>query len=246
MVASTVQDLAGMRASGKLVRRVFELMKAAAKPGVTTNQLDAIAIREFAKAGARSAPSLYYDFPGATCISINEEAAHGIPGARKLRQGDMLNIDVSAEYRGYVADMGESFVVGRGRRSQQRICDAVQTAVRAAIAELHPGCALNVVGAAVQKVADRLGYNIVANLGSHGVGHSIHEEPSYVPVDNPRETRHLELGQVFTIEPFFTTGTPWVDEQDDGWTLSVGAGELVAQFEQTVIIGPHSAEVVTA
>lgn len=246
MVATTEQDLAGMRASGRLVRRVFELMKAAAKPGVSTEELDAIAIREFASAGARSAPVLYYDFPGATCISVNEQAAHGIPDGRKLRQGDMLNIDVSAEYRGYVADMGESFVIGRGRRAQQRICDAVQTAVNAAIAELRPGCALNVVGAAVQRVADKLGYNIVENLGSHGVGHSIHEEPSYVPFDNPRETRRLQLGQVFTIEPFFTTGGPVVEEQDDGWTLSVGAGELVAQFEQTLVIGPRRAEVLTA
>lgn len=246
MVASTQQDIEGMRNSGRLVRRVFEQMKAAAQPGVTTQALDAIAVREFAKAGARSAPSLYYDFPGATCISVNEEAAHGVPGPRTLRSGDMLNIDVSAEFRGYVADMGESFVVGRARRAQTRICEAVQKAVAAAIAELRPGCSLNVVGAQVQKVADRLGYNIVENLGSHGVGHSIHEEPSYVPMDNPRETRRLELGQVFTIEPFFTTGTPWVDEQDDGWTLSVGVGELVAQFEQTVLVGAHAAEVITA
>jgi len=246
MVASTQQDLAGMRASGRLVRRVFELMKRAAKPGVTTQELDAIAVREFALAGARSAPTLYYDFPGATCISVNEQAAHGIPGPRKLRRGDMLNIDVSAEYRGYVADMGESFVLGNGRRSQQRICAAVQKAVGAAIAELRPGCALNVIGAAVQKVADRLGYRIVENLGSHGVGHSIHEEPSYVPFDNPAETRRLQLGQVLTIEPFFTTGLPWVDEQDDGWTLSVARGELVAQFEQTVVIRPNGAEVLTA
>ena len=158
----------------------------------------------------------------------------------------MLNIDVSAEYRGYVADMGESFVVGRGRRAQVRICDAVQKAVAAAISELRPGCGLNVVGAAVQKIADRLGYRIVANLGSHGVGHSIHEEPSYVPFDNPAETRRLQLGQVFTIEPFFTTGNPWVDEQSDGWTLSVAKGELVAQFEQTVLIGAQGAEVLTA
>ena len=146
--------------------------------------------------------------PGATCISVNEHAAHGVPDDRKLRSGDMVNIDVSANYKGFVADMGESFVVGKPRRAQQRICEAVKRAVDQAISELHPGCSLNVIGQAVQRVADKLGFQIVRNLGSHGVGHSIHEEPSYVPFDNPREHRTLVAGQVLTIEPFFTTGTP--------------------------------------
>ena len=96
------------------------------------------------------------------------------------------------------------------------------------------------------RVADRMGYQIVRNLGSHGVGKSIHEEPSYVPFDNPRERRRLALGQVFTIEPFFTTGRAWVDTQDDGWTLSVAPGELVAQFEASVIVGARGAQVITA
>ena len=246
MVAATKADVEGLQAAGQLVRRVFTRMKAAAKPGVTTAALDQIAALEFSRAGARSAPAMYYDFPGATCISVNEEAAHGIPGPRKLRRGDMVNIDVSANLRGYVADMGESFVIGTPKRAQLRICDAVQKAVQNAIGQLHAGCSLNVVGEAVQKVADRMGYQIVENLGSHGVGKTIHEEPSYVPFDNPDERRHLQLGQVFTIEPFFTTGKPWVDELADGWTLSVAPGELVAQFEQTVIVGANQARVVTA
>lgn len=246
MVAATQQDIEGMQAAGKLVRQTFNRMKAAARPGITTIELDQIAHKAFARAGAKSAPALYYDFPGATCISVNEAAAHGIPDSRRLRSGDMVNIDVSANLHGYVADMGESFVVGKPRRAQLRICAAVRTAVESAVDQLRPGCSLNVVGAAVQKVADRLGYQIVANLGSHGVGRSIHEEPSYVPFDNPRERRRLALGQVFTIEPFFTTGAAWVDEQEDGWTLSVAPGELVAQFEQTIILGAQGARVVTA
>ncbi len=260
MVASTEADFQGLEAAGRLVRRVFTQMKAAASPGISTAELDQIAISEFLHAGAESAPVLYYDFPGATCISVNEEAAHGIPGPKLLKAGDMINIDVSANLNGYVADMGESFVVsestssasastsgGRNKNNaQQRICDAVQEAVRQAIKALYAGCSLNVVGAAVQKVADRKGYQIISNLGSHGVGQSIHEEPSYVPFDNPREKRRLELGQVFTIEPFFTTGKPWVDQKDDGWTLCVKPGELVAQFEQTVIVGARGAQVVTA
>ena len=254
MVASTEADIQGLEAAGRLVRRVFTLMKEAATPGISTAELDQIAIAEFLRAGAESAPVLYYDFPGATCISVNEEAAHGIPGPKRLQAGDMINIDVSANLNGYVADMGESFVVtglasslSRSNNSAQlRICEAVQYAVQQAIKVVYAGCSLNVVGAAVQKVADTKGYQIISNLGSHGVGRSIHEEPSYVPFDNPREKRRLEHGQVFTIEPFFTTGKPWVDEQDDGWTLCVKPGELVAQFEQTVIVGASGAQVLTA
>jgi methionyl aminopeptidase len=142
--------------------------------------------------------------------------------------------------------MGESFVVGAGRRAQQRICDAVRQAVTAAVAEVRPGRSLNVIGVAAERVADRLGYQIVRNLGSHGVGRSIHEEPSYIPVNNPAETRRLKEGMVFTIEPFFTTGEPWVQELADGWTLAVGRGQLVAQFEHTIMITRDGAEVLTA
>ena len=106
MVAKTAADIAGLRAAGRLVRQVFTMMKQAAKPGVTTLELDQLAQAQFAKVGAESAPKLYYDFPGATCISVNEAAAHGIPSQRRLRAGDMLNIDVSARFQGYVADMG--------------------------------------------------------------------------------------------------------------------------------------------
>ncbi|MGE0621085.1 MAG: type I methionyl aminopeptidase [Pseudomonadales bacterium] len=246
MVARSVEELAGLRAAGALVRSIFERMKAAARPGVRTADLDAMAGKLFAAAGARSAPRHFYDFPGHTCISVNEEAAHGIPGRRRLRDGDMVNIDVSVELDGYVADMGESFVVGRGRRAQQRICDAVRRAVLEAAASARSGESLNVIGSTVQRVADHHGYGIVRNLGSHGVGRSLHEEPSYVPLANPAEQRTLTEGLVLTIEPFFTTGHTWVEEGRDGWTLSVAPGALVAQFEHTVIVGAEGAEIVTA
>lgn len=119
-------------------------------------------------------------------------------------------------------------------------------AVRQAITQVKPGRSLNVLGKVVQEVADARGYNIVRNLGSHGVGRSIHEEPSYVPVDNPQETRRLHEGMVFTIEPFFTTGQPWVEELADGWTLAVEDSALVAQFEHTIMVTRTGAEILTA
>ncbi|MEM9742585.1 MAG: type I methionyl aminopeptidase [Pseudomonadota bacterium] len=250
MTVETEADLRGLLACGRLVRQVFQRMRAAAHPGVTTAELDRIAERGFREAGADSAPRFFYDFPGETCISVNEEAAHGIPATqRRLKRGDLLNIDVSAVLNGYVADLGESFVVGGSgprHRAKTRICRAVREAVAAAITCLRPGASLNVIGEAVQAVADRYGYAIVDNLGSHGVGRALHEEPSYVPKPNPRERRKLEDGMVLTIEPFLTTGRPWVTERPDGWTLAVEPNVLVAQFEQTVVVRADGPLVVTA
>lgn len=251
MTAESEQDIEGLLACGRLVRRVFQRMRRAARAGVTTAQLDALAQAEFVRAGAKSAPRHFYDFPGATCISVNEAAAHGIPSQTcRLRNGDMVNIDVSAMLNGYVADMGESFLVGPAiggkQRARERICRAVKRAVDCAIAEIRPGRSLGVIGDAVQTVADQYGYRIVENLGSHGVGRNIHEEPSYIPRRNPKEQRLLTEGLVLTVEPFFTTGKPWVDEASDGWTLSAAPGALVAQCEQTVIVREDGPLVVTA
>jgi len=234
-----------MKEAGRAVRAAFDAMRNACEAGISTRALDAVGAAELSRHGARSAPQMYYDFPGATCISVNHQAAHGIPGELVLSDGDMVNIDVSANLGGYVADMGQSFVVGEAGYEQQRICTAVQEAVDTAISKVRSGRSLNVIGKAVQAVADREGYTIVENLGSHGVGASIHEEPSYVPLDNPQETRTLTRGMVLTIEPFFSTGVQWVHEEDDGWTLSVPVGHLVAQYEHTIIVTDRGAVVVT-
>ena len=245
MNAKTYAQVQGLKTAGLAVRAAFDAMVAVCGPGMTTRALDDVGARILQQYGAQSAPQLYYDFPGATCISINEQAAHGIPGDRVINDGDMINIDVSANLAGFVADMGQSFIIGQSTDEQERICAAVREAVDKAIAKVRSGRSLNVIGRAVQAVADREGYTIVQNLGSHGVGSSIHEEPSYVPFDNPQEKRKLERGMVLTIEPFFSTGAQWVHEEDDGWTLSVPAGQLVAQHEHTIIVTDRGALVVT-
>jgi methionyl aminopeptidase len=246
MNAVSRQDINGLQSAGRAVRRAFLAMKRAARPGMTTAELDAVGAAALRQGGARSAPQLFYRFPGATCISINEEAAHGIPGERMLEDGDIVNIDVSAELNGYVADMGESFVVGRGHPERHRICETVQAAVHAAIGQVRAGRSLNVIGRTVSEKASQAGYRIVENLGSHGVGRSLHEDPSYVPIHNPNERRTLHKGMVLTIEPFFSDGATWVEEQPDGWTLSVPRGVLVAQFEHTLIVTDGQPIVVTA
>ena len=245
MNARTQEDFTQLKAAGRAVRSAFDAMRSACVPGISTQELDNIGAQILREHGAVSAPQYYYDFPGVTCISVNEQAAHGIPGDRVVASGDMVNIDVSANLDGYVADMGQSFTVGSANVEQARICAAVREAVEAALKKVRSNRPLNIIGKTVQRVAEREGYSIVRNLGSHGVGRNIHEEPSYVPFDNPEEDRVLTRGMVLTIEPFFSTGVEWVYEEDDGWTLSVPPGNLVAQFEHTLIVTDNGAIVVT-
>lgn len=186
MTIDSAADLEGMMAIGRIVRAAFDAMRSAARPGMTTAELDAIGAAVLTKRGARSAPQLMYDFPGATCISVNEEAAHGIPGARILAAGDMINIDVSAELGGYVADMGESFVLPPAAPERALICRAVKTAVRQATRKIHAGCSLNVIGATVSGVADRHGYRIIENLASHGSDAACTSRRATCPVTIPR------------------------------------------------------------
>src|SRR5262245_16311272 len=152
MTADSTRDIDGLLAVGKIVRAAFEQMKAAAQPGITTGELDAIGASVLKKHGARSAPQAMYDFPGATCISVNEQAAHGIPGPRRLMPGDIINIDVSAEFGGYIADMGESFVLPPVAPERARICRAVRHAVHAALGRVRAGRSLNVIGHTVQGI----------------------------------------------------------------------------------------------
>lgn len=236
MIVKSESELAALRAAGRAVRAAFDAMKAKAQAGVSTVELDQIGARVLAERGALSAPQLFYDFPGATCISVNEEAAHGIPGERVLAMGDMVNIDVSASLDGFVADMGESFMIGAGNDEQARLIAAVQRAVHSAADGMRAGSLLNDIGRTVSGVARGEGFSIVENLGSHGLGRTLHEAPSYVPIDNPKEKRRLQAGLVITLEPFFATGARWVEEEDDGWTLSVPLGTLVAQYEHTFVI----------
>ncbi|MCR9278549.1 MAG: type I methionyl aminopeptidase [Pseudomonadaceae bacterium] len=236
MIVANDAELDGLSAAGRAVRAAFDAMKEEARPGISTAELDRIGAAVLAKRGALSAPQLFYDFPGATCISVNEEAAHGIPGERVLASGDMVNIDVSASLDGFVADMGESFMVGEGGDEQNRLIAAVQRAVYSAADGMRAGSSLNDIGRTVSQVARGEGFSIVENLGSHGLGRTLHEAPSYVPIDNPKERRRLQAGLVMTLEPFFATGARWVNEEDDGWTLTVPHGTLVAQFEHTFVI----------
>lgn len=245
MTIQTREDLMGMMTIGRIVRSTIEHMAAQMAPGMSTAELDALGAAYLKQQGARSAPILAYQFPGATCISINDEAAHGIPGPRIIQPGDMVNIDVSAEKDGYWADAGRSYAVDPIGEEKQKLIDATAAALQIALQHARAGEMMNKLGQAVEKHAKQHGYEVIEELGGHGIGRHIHEKPS-VPMFYIRRYRErFQAGQVLTLEPFLTHGARHVYTLDDGWTLKTDNGGLVAQFEETIIITQEAPIVVT-
>jgi len=246
MTIETEDDVAGLKRIGSIVSYVLQEMLNAAEPGMTTRELDSLGEKLLDGNGARSAPRITYDFPGATCISINEEAAHGIPGDRVIQPGDVLNVDVSAELGGYFADTGGTKVVPPTNPQKTRLCHATRTALEQAMQQARAGQRINGIGAAIQRTAKAHGFKVIENLASHGVGRALHEAPEHIPgYFDPNDKRILKEGMVITIEPFLSTKTRIVTEAADGWTLLGVRGNLSAQYEHTMIITRGEPIVVT-
>lgn len=237
MSIETEKDLAALRRIGRVVARCLQHMQSKMEPGMTTRELDAIGGQFLAAHGARSAPRLTYNFPGNTCISVNEEAAHGIPGSRKLRAGDLVNIDVSAELDGYFADTGGSAIIPPESKLHLELCEVTKKALSRAMGEARAGAQLNRIGYAIETEAKRGGFTVIENLGSHGVGRALHEEPGFIPgYFDKNDKRVLREGQVITIEPFISSGARKVLDTGDGWTLATKPGVFTAQYEHTLVI----------
>jgi methionyl aminopeptidase len=230
-------DLIALRKIGRIVASCLQTMGKALEPGMTTRELDEIGRKYLELQGARSAPRLTYNFPGTTCISVNEEAAHGIPGDKALRASDLVNIDVSAELDGYFADTGGTFIIPPESDLKRNLCLATKRALKAAMKEACSGKLLNGIGRAIELEARRSRLTVIENLGSHGVGRALHEEPGFIPgFYDPKDRRVLKEGQVITIEPFLSTGAREVFDTGDGWTLATSRKYLTAQYEHTMVI----------
>lgn len=238
MTIETQADVEALKSIGKIVAETLKLMMSEAKAGMTTKELDEIGKKYLELHHAKSAPKYCYNFPGTTCISINEDIAHGIPNNYVIKNGDMINIDVSAELNGYFADTGSSFVVGNNpNKEQQTVLKATKEALQSAMKVATAGASLNLIGREIERVAKKYNLKIIENLGSHGVGRALHEEPGFIaPFFDPKDKRKLKLGQVITIEPFLSTRSSLAVECRDGWTLTTDKGNFAAQFEHSMII----------
>lgn len=246
MTVTQEGELEGLKEIGRIVANTLQAMAKAMEPGMTTRELDEIGRAWLEREGAVSAPEASYDFPGATCISVNEEVAHGIPGARVLRAGDLVNIDVSASKEGYFADTGASFGLGQMRPGLERLCRDGRRAMQIGIAQVGHDRPLAGIGNAIGRFAAAEGYTLIRNLASHGVGRALHEEPGEVPTWPTRgERRRIHKGLVLTVEPFLSQGGVWADQGEDGWTLYSAPSAPVVQYEHTVVATERGAIVVT-
>jgi len=237
MIIEHEEDIAGLKAIGHICAATLRTMMEAVQPGMTTAELDDIGKAFLEKAGAKSAPVSLYQFPGVTCISVSPVIAHGIPGDHVLREGELINIDVSAEMDGYFGDTGASMVVAAQVPEYDKIIAAAKSALEKAVQAARAGQTINNIGKAVQGEAKRHGYGVIYDLTGHGIGRRLHEEP--VQVFNhfkPRDRYILKEGLVLAIEPFLTTGKGHVVEEADGWSLRTTDRTIAAQFEHTVIV----------
>lgn len=237
MIAKTNEELEMLKKIGQIVAEVREAMKAATKPGVTTKELDEIGGELFKEKGAISGPMGEYDFPGYTCISVNEEVAHGIPGSRVIKEGDLVNIDVSGSYEGFFADTGISFVVGEGYEDKEKLCQVAESAFNRAMLKVKAGSRLNQIGKAVEREAKDNGLHVIMNLTGHGIGKSLHEAPQHVlNYYDAWDPTILKEGMVLAVEPFISAKAEHIVESGDGWTFVTTDKSLVAQIEHTIIV----------
>ena len=246
MTITHEDELDGLKEVGRIVANTMHAMAAAMEPGMTTRELDDVGRALLEREGATSAPESTYAFPGATCISVNEEVAHGIPGDRVIAAGDLVNIDVSASKGGLFADTGATFRVPPVRPSLDRLCRDGRRAMQVGIAQVGHGKPLAGIGHAIGRFAEAHGYTLIRNLASHGIGRALHEEPREVATWPTRgDRRVMHDGLVLTVEPFLSRGAIWATDGDDDWTLYGEPRAPVVQYEHTVVATRRGAIVVT-
>jgi len=238
MIVKTDKDIKGILEAGKIAAEVLHKMAQRLRPGITTGQLDKIGEEIMLRYGARSAPRVAYAFPGATCISILPEVAHGIPGTREIHGGEMVNIDVSVELNGYFADTGMSIPVEIEDERAHEICRVCLKARDAAVAAAKAGEKVNEIGKAVEQVAKSYDLTMIKNLCGHGLGRTLHEPPENIlNYYSKQERGRLQQGHVVALEPFISEGPETVVNCGyNEWALVVPGGYYVAQFEHTVIV----------
>lgn len=247
MSVESERDIESLKRIGSIVSSTVQEMFQQLRIGMTTRELDEIGSKILARHGASSAPKLCYGFNGSTIISVNEEVAHAIPSNRRIQDGDLVNIDVSAELNGYFADTGYTRPIGNAAAVTHELCLASKEALLEALKFVKSGERISSVERAIRRVANKRGFSVIENLSGHGVGRHVHEKPWYIPdFGNRKDTRRFKKGCVLTIEPFLSTGPRHAFDTPNGWTLVTPKGNYTAQFEHTVIVTDGDPIILTA
>lgn len=232
------EELTGMQKASEAVACTLKEMRNFARPGMTTKELDDFGGRILSDLGAKSAPYLTYGFPGQTCISVNNEFCHGIPSDKRiLNEGDLINIDVSAELDGFWSDNGGSFVLGKDINQHQKLVEASKQILQKAIDNIKGGVRIADIGFLIETEAKKRGYKVIKNLTGHGVGRSLHEEPAEIANyrDKHNHTR-FRKNSVVAVETFISTASTYAETLQDGWTMVGNKGGFMAQHEHTIVV----------
>lgn len=238
MSISKEEELIGMQKASEAVAFTLKEMRNYAQAGMSTRQLDNYGAEILSDFGAKSAPLLTYQFPGCTCISVNNEFCHGIPSENRiLQEGDLVNIDVSAELNGFWSDNGGSFVIGEDINQHQKLIDASKQILHNAIFNIKGGVRISDIGHLMETEARKLGYKVIKNLSGHGVGRGLHEEPHEIANyrDRFNQTR-FKKNSVVAIETFISTTSTFAETLSDGWTMVGNKGGYMAQHEHTIVV----------
>jgi methionyl aminopeptidase len=247
----TASDIEAMRIACRLASEVLDILAPHVKPGITTNELDQIAhdhmvnVQHCIPAPLNYAPPGYAPYPKSVCTSINHQVCHGIPNDRPLKNGDIVNIDITTIKDGWHGDTSRMFVVGEGSIAAKRLCSLTYDAMWKGIMKVKPGARLGDIGNAIQTFAENQGLSVVREFCGHGIGRKFHEEPQVLHYGRPGTLDELKPGMVFTIEPMINAGKRDIKESGDGWTIVTRDRSLSAQWEHTVVVTETGYEVLT-
>jgi len=247
----TKDEIEKMRVAGRLAAEVLDFIEPHVKPGITTAELDTLChdymvkVQKTVPAPLNYAPPGYPPYPKSICTSINHQVCHGVPGERQLKQGDILNIDITVIKDGYHGDTSRMFYVGDPAIQARRLCDITYECMWLGIEAVRPGAHLGDIGAAIQKYAEEHGYSVVREFCGHGIGTKFHEEPQVLHYGRTGTGIPLQPGMTFTIEPMINAGKAGIRELADGWTIVTKDHSLSAQWEHTVLVTETGREVLT-
>lgn len=242
----TESEIKNMRTSGQMTAQILQELKDNIAVGMSTKELDDMVVESLKKLKAEPAFYGYDGFPASICISINEEAVHGIPSAgRIIADGDVVGLDFGVSYKGMITDSAITVQVGTIDKQVQKFLKTVNRALYEAISVVRPGVRVGDIGSVVQKIIEQSGYSVIDSLTGHGVGHQVHEDPSIPNTGVAGTGMALKEGMTIAIEPIASLSSTEVVLDRDGWTLSSGDGSLAAQFEHTVLITKNGADILT-
>ncbi|CAM4476128.1 type I methionyl aminopeptidase [Paenibacillus phoenicis] len=245
IICKSETELGFMREAGRIVAETHRLMAQAIEPGITTGELDQLADKYIRSQGAVPSFKGYNGFPYSICASVNEELVHGFPGKRKLNEGDIITLDIGAEYRGFHGDSAWTYPVGKISEEAKRLLEVTEGSLYAGLALVKPDVRLYTISHAIQQFIEAAGFSVVREYVGHGIGASLHEEPQIPNYGLPDRGPRLKPGMVLAIEPMVNMGKRYVKTLEDNWTVVTVDGSLCAHFEHTVAVTPDGMEIFT-